>query len=203
MPTQWLMSLTCNFKAYWHSSVDWFCENARLIEDTKLREQLAIANDLLHKEFVTKEWVLANGGGGGSGISNQYNQNNITFTNTTGDYFGTQTAPRSGTLTFDVTGAVTGGIAVCYYSNATFDIPVTLITVGEFKPNEVNKLYFERDSEGNITCNILNDLQTDYVKSDVTIAGGGQKFDNMVSITQAQYDALGTPNANTWYFING
>lgn len=87
--------------------------------------------------------------------SNQYNQNNITFKNVLGDYFGTITTPRTGTLTFDTTDAVTGGISVVYYNNATLAIPSVWRTIGTFVPNELNKIYLERDSEGYITCNIV------------------------------------------------
>lgn len=89
-------------------------------------------------------------------VSNQLSQNNITFKNPIGDYFGKVTAPRTGTLTFDTTDAVTGGIAIVYYNNATLDIPSVWLTVGDFIAGEINKLYFERDSEGYITLNILN-----------------------------------------------
>ena len=88
--------------------------------------------------------------------SNQYNQNNITFKNVLGDYFGTVTTPITGTLTFDTTDAVTGGISVVYYNNSTLDIPSVWLSVGDFIAGEINKLYFERDSEGYITLNILN-----------------------------------------------
>ena len=88
--------------------------------------------------------------------SNQYNQNNITFKNVLGDYFGTITTPRTGTLTFDATDAVTGGISVVYYNNSTLDIPSVWLSVGDFIAGEINKLYFERDSEGYVTLNILN-----------------------------------------------
>jgi hypothetical protein len=91
-----------------------------------------------------------------AGVSNQFNQNNITFTNVNGDYFGTVTAPRSGTLTFDITGAVTGGIAVVYYNDATLTLPETLFLKGTFAPGELNKIYLERDSQGFITANIVN-----------------------------------------------
>ena len=93
------------------------------------------------------------------GITRQYNQNNITFTNTTGDYFGTYSTPRTGTLTWDETNAVDGGIAVVYYQNYALDIPTTIFTLGNFDDTEINKLYLERDSEGNITCNIVNNLE--------------------------------------------
>ena len=138
----------------------------------------------------------------GAGISNQYQQNNITFTNTTGDYFGTRTASRTGTLTFDMTGAVRGGIAVCYYTNATLDIPTTLYTLGEFKPNALNKLYFERDSDANVTCNIINDLADLGIQSDITQGKTGKVVQNIIECTQAQYNGI-TPDADTWYLING
>jgi hypothetical protein len=91
-----------------------------------------------------------------AGVSNQFNQNNITFTNVNGDYFGTVTAPRTGTLTFDITGAVTGGIAVVYYTGAALAMPETLFLKGTFAPDELNKIYLERDSQGFITANIIN-----------------------------------------------
>jgi hypothetical protein len=90
----------------------------------------------------------------------QRNQNNITFTNINGDYFGTASSPRTGTLTFDATGAVIGGIAVVYYNNATLDMPEPLLQKGTFAPGELNKIYLERDSQGFITANIINGATT-------------------------------------------
>lgn len=89
--------------------------------------------------------------------SNQYDQNNITFKNTIGDYFGKVTTPRTGALTFDITDAVTGGVSIVYYQDATLQMPSVWLQTGmEFLPNQINKLYFERDSEGYITMNIIN-----------------------------------------------
>lgn len=42
-----------------------------------------------------------------------------------------------------------------------------------------------------------------HVTSDTTEAGGGTAIGNIVEITQAAYDALGTPDADTLYIING
>ena len=169
----------------------------------KLDDVTAGTNITIDKTNPRNPVISSTASGGSSGISNQYNQNNLTFTNTTGDYFGTESSPRTGTLTFDMTGAVRGGIAVCYYQDATLDIPATLFTLGQFKANAVNKLYFERDGDGNVTCNIVNDVQTNFITSDTTQAGTGTQLVNIVECTQAEYDALGTPDANTWYFING
>ena len=88
--------------------------------------------------------------------SNIYNQNNITFTNNVGDYFGSVDSPRTGILTFDTAGAVRGGIAIIYYQNATLQMPSVWRTRGNFVPNEVNKIYLERDGEGFVTCNIIS-----------------------------------------------
>jgi hypothetical protein len=82
--------------------------------------------------------------------------NSINFTDIFGTYFGTASEPRTGSLTFDMTGAVTGGIAVVYYNNTTLDMPETLFLKGTFAPDELNKIYLERDSQGFITANIIN-----------------------------------------------
>jgi hypothetical protein len=83
--------------------------------------------------------------------------NRITFAKVIGDYFGTVTEPKTGTLTFDMTNAVIGGIAVVYYNNSTLSMPSCFLQIGTFAPNVLNKIYLERDSEGNITANIVND----------------------------------------------
>lgn len=89
-------------------------------------------------------------------ISNQYDSNIIYFSNTIGDYYGKISEPLTGTLTFSHVGAVTGGISIIYYNNSTLDMPNTWLTIGNFIPNQINKIYLERDSEGNITANIIN-----------------------------------------------
>lgn len=83
-------------------------------------------------------------------------QNNITFDNVIGNYFGTIASPRTGALTFDTSSAVRGGIAIVYYLNDTLNMPTPWLTSGTFSPNQINKIYLERDGEGFVTCNILN-----------------------------------------------
>ena len=95
------------------------------------------------------------------GVSNTYTQNNITFKNTAGDYFGTLAAPRTGTLTFDSTDEVDGGISTIWYQNATLDIPSTWTLQGEFDDTGVNKLYFERANDGSILGNVVSHNNTD------------------------------------------
>jgi hypothetical protein len=91
-------------------------------------------------------------------LTNVYEVNDITFVNNIGDYFGKFLTPRTGAITFDETGAVTGAISVVYYNNSTLDIPITpILTNGSFLPNELNKLYFERDADNNYTLNIINE----------------------------------------------
>ena len=84
------------------------------------------------------------------------NTNTITFDSSIGDYYGSVAAPRTGTLTFDTTGAVRGGQAVVYYNNSTLAIPTTLWTFGTFFPGQINKMYLEYDGNGNVICNIVN-----------------------------------------------
>lgn len=43
----------------------------------------------------------------------------------------------------------------------------------------------------------------DHITSDTTEAGGGSVVANIVSISQAAYDALSPPDADTWYLISG
>jgi hypothetical protein len=123
-------------------------------------------------QYIDEEDVLVNEGqlriyleGGGAVLPTNFIfpedeaiDNRITFTKTIGDYFGTVTEPKTGTLTFDMTGAVIGGIAVVYYNNSTLDIPSVFLQMGDFAPSILNKIYLERDGEGNITANIINGL---------------------------------------------
>ena len=44
---------------------------------------------------------------------------------------------------------------------------------------------------------------TDFVRSDVTCITGADAVTNIVSLTQAEYDAIGTPNPSTLYIITG
>jgi hypothetical protein len=108
------------------------------------------------KDIQSSDLIPISNGGVVSTGSTQLQQNNITFKKNNGDFFGTVTAPRTGVLTFDMTDAVTGGNAVVYYQNATLQIPSTWLTVGTFAPNVVNQIFLLKDSEGNITANILN-----------------------------------------------
>ena len=90
--------------------------------------------------------------------SNFYESNTITFTNVIGDYFGTYSTPRTGALTFDNTNSVTGGISIVYYINPTLDISGNpKFGINNFKPNSINKLYVEIDSEGVYTMNVISD----------------------------------------------
>ena len=53
-----------------------------------------------------------------------------------------------------------------------------------------------------ITESQISDLGS-YVESDTTGITGADQVTNMVTLTQAEYDAIGTPNASTVYFIVG
>ncbi len=44
---------------------------------------------------------------------------------------------------------------------------------------------------------------SNYIPSDTTGITGADQVTNMVTLTQAEYDAIGTPNASTVYFIVG
>jgi hypothetical protein len=98
----------------------------------------------------------------GTNISRQFFTNEVTFDNVIGDYYGTVTAPRTGQILFTRNGdlilGVAGGIAVVYYINATLSFPTFTINSGTFAPNVLNKIYLERDSEGFITANIINEV---------------------------------------------
>lgn len=48
-----------------------------------------------------------------------------------------------------------------------------------------------------------NHANAGYVESDTTGITGADQVTNMVTLTQAEYDAIGTPNASTVYFIVG
>jgi hypothetical protein len=53
-----------------------------------------------------------------------------------------------------------------------------------------------------ITESQISDLGT-YVESDTTGITGADQVSNIVTLTQAEYDAIGTPNASTVYIIVG
>jgi hypothetical protein len=98
---------------------------------------------------------------GGSGESAQRNQNNITFTNVNGDFFGTAAAPRTGALTIDTTGAVLGGNACVFYNNATLNVtPTPDLIVGNFAPDELNAIFILRSGGGFLIANIINSGST-------------------------------------------
>jgi hypothetical protein len=44
---------------------------------------------------------------------------------------------------------------------------------------------------------------SDYVVSDPTGVSGADAITNIMSLTQAEFDAIGTPNASTLYVITG
>ena len=87
--------------------------------------------------------------------------NILTFENNFGNYFGTKDVPRTGSLTTDLTNAVTGGIDIVYYNNATLDIDITpSFSSGSFIPNEVNMLFLSKDKDGFFTLSVMNVLST-------------------------------------------
>ena len=47
------------------------------------------------------------------------------------------------------------------------------------------------------------DLTFEVVQSDISSTDGADQVTNMVSLTQAEYDAIGTPDASTFYVIVG
>jgi hypothetical protein len=82
----------------------------------------------------------------------------------------------------------------------------TIVPPGEllYGSNE-NKLYFGND-DGSVTAITSGDEgggANNYVESDVTGITGAVAITNIVSMTQAAYDALATKDASTLYIING
>jgi hypothetical protein len=142
------------------TAANWTANNPILAEGEKGIETNGLGTSTVLSKIGNgvDDWVtLPYQSTGGSGVSNVYDSNTITFINTTGDYFGRYATPRTGEILVDETGAVTGGISVVYYINSTLDIPFTPIaTVGDFINNQLCKLYIERDVNNNYTLNIVN-----------------------------------------------
>lgn len=106
-------------------------------------------------------YLIANGGGGGGPLET-VDSNTIQFDTTNGRYYGSFASPRTGSLTLDATGAVSGGLAIVYYENATLDLSETpIFSQGDISVGSVNKVYIERDADGNYTVNVVNPLPTE------------------------------------------
>ena len=56
------------------------------------------------------------------------------------------------------------------------------------------------DGAGNVQVNIP---RAGVITSDVSAAAGSDRINNAISLTQVEYDAIGTPDANTLYIIVG
>jgi hypothetical protein len=122
--------------------------------------------------------------GSGSGLSNQRNQNNITFTNVNGDFFGTAVAPRTGALTIDTAGAVLGGNACIFYNNATLNIsPTPDLVVGTFAPNELNTIFIIRAGDGFLIANIVNGVETPVIPLAPTSLAVGTPTSTTIPLT--------------------
>jgi len=113
----------------------------------------SVFTEKLSADTITTENLTVKSGTVSS--SNVYETNELTFVNTTGDYFGKLSTPRTGTLTLDISSAVTGGNVIVYYQNETLDLPFTPINVPDFSPNQLCKLYIERDVDNNYTVNVI------------------------------------------------
>jgi hypothetical protein len=108
--------------------------------------------------FVKNVFAENPGPPGPSSQSYQRNQNNITFTNVAGDFFGTAAAPRTGLLTIDDTNAVLGGNVCIFYNNSSLEItPSVNLILGDFIPNELNVIFILRASNGFLIANIVNE----------------------------------------------
>lgn len=102
-------------------------------------------------------WVSTGSGGGGGGPLETVNSNNVQFDSTSGKYYGSFSSPRSGTITLDDTDAVAGGLAIVYYQDTALDLSDTpRYSQGTIDVSLVNKIYIERDAEGDYSINIVN-----------------------------------------------
>ena len=107
----------------------------------------------------------------------------------------------NGDSTFTVLGGISssGGTAGLSISGGTVDFTgTTLVDLGggtiDFTGATVTGL--------TITESQVSDLGT-YVESDTTGITGADQVTNIVTLTQAEYDAIGSPNASTVYIIVG
>ena len=105
---------------------------------------------------VGTESITVNAANSSSLVIDSKDSNVLDFRNALGRYFGTHDAPRTGTLTTDITGALATSIAV-YYQHTELDIDIDFeYSKGlPYVANKKSKLYIERDLAGVYSLNIL------------------------------------------------
>jgi hypothetical protein len=87
------------------------------------------------------------------------------------------------------------------YANASHTHATTDITSGTFADARIAQSNVTQHQAAlNITESQISDLAS-YVDSDPTGVTGADAVTNMMSLTQAEYDAIGTPDTSTFYII--
>ena len=128
----------------------------------------------------------------------------LSFDNAIGTVYNTAASPATGNLTLSTTGAIVGSSVVIYHDD-TAEPTVSGMTVdkvvGSYDVDALNVITFIHVGSNHVIQTIAGADVTGIITNSTDTYTGTDACQHITTLTQAEYDAIGTPDANTLYVI--
>ena len=159
-------------------------------------------------DFVGDEWTLSESPTGEANISvNGTTGTGVTsveMTNAVGIVYNTAASPATGNITITTTGAKVGASVIIYHQDAT-EPTVSGMTVdkvvGSYDTSALNMISFVHLGSNHVLQTIAGADVTGIITNSTDTYTGTAEVQHVITCTAAEYAAIGTPDANTFYIV--
>ena len=128
----------------------------------------------------------------------------LSFDNAIGTIYNTAATGATGNITLSTTNAIVGAAAVIFHED-TAEPTVSGMTIdkklGSYDTSALNVITFVHLGNNHVLQTIAGADVTGIVTNSTDTYTGTDACQHIITLTQAEYDAIGTPDANTLYII--
>ena len=159
-------------------------------------------------DFVGDEWTLTESPTGEANISvNGTTGTGVTsveMTNAVGIVYNTAASPATGNITITTTGAKVGASVIIYHQDAT-EPTVSGMTVdkkvGSYDTSALNMISFVHLGSNHVLQTIAGADVTGIITNSTDTYTSTAEVQHVITCTAAEYAAIGSPDANTFYIV--
>jgi hypothetical protein len=131
-------------------------------------------------------------------------ESTILFDNSIGTVYNTAASPKTGNITLDNTGAKVGASVIIYHQDAT-EPTVSGMTVdkvvGSYDTSALNMISFVHLGSNHVLQTIAGADVTGIITNSTDTYASTAEVQHVITCTSAEYAAIGTPDANTFYIV--
>jgi hypothetical protein len=131
-------------------------------------------------------------------------ESTILFDNSIGTVYNTAASPKTGNITLDNTGAKVGASVIIYHQDAT-EPTVSGMTVdkvvGSYDTSALNMISFVHLGSNHVLQTIAGADVTGIITNSTDTYTSTAEVQHVITCTSAEYAAIGTPDANTFYIV--